>query len=73
VFSTANIVIGIITGAFGLAYFVYGKKQSEMVFLVSGIGLMVYPYLFSSLALLIIVGLLLLALPFLLKQKSNYI
>jgi hypothetical protein len=73
VFSTANIIIGIITGAFGLAYFVYGKKQAEMVFLVSGIGLMVYPYLFSNMALLIILGLVLLALPFVLKQKSNFI
>ena len=72
-FSTTNIIIGIITGAFGLAYFVYGKKQEEYVFLIAGLALMIYPYLFSNLALLIVIGLALVALPFLVRQKWNYI
>ena len=68
-FSTVNLIVGVIAGAIGLGYFVYGKKQGELVFLVSGIGLMVYPYLLSSGILLVVAGLALAALPFILKTS----
>jgi hypothetical protein len=68
-FSTVNIIVGVIAGAIGLGYFVYGKKQGELVFLTSGIGLMVYPYLFSNGILLVVVGLALTALPFIVKTS----
>jgi hypothetical protein len=67
-FSTVNLLVGVITGAFGFAYFVYGKKQSKMIFMVTGIALMVYPYLFSSVAAMIIIGVILLPLPFLFRE-----
>lgn len=67
-FSAMNLLVGIITGAFGLAYFIYGKKQSKMIFMVTGIALMVYPYLFGNMILLIIIGVVLLPLPFLFKE-----
>ena len=63
-----NLLVGIITGAFGLAYFIYGKKQSKMIFMVTGIALMVYPYLFSNIIALIIIGVVLLPLPFVFKE-----
>jgi hypothetical protein len=67
-FSAMNLLIGVITGAFGVGYFIYGKKQSKLVFMISGIGLMIYPYLFSNIVVLIIIGLVLLAAPFLVKE-----
>jgi len=67
-FSTANLIVGIVTGAFGLAYFVYGKKQGRMAFMLCGIGLMAYPYLFSNIFVLVVIGLVLLALPFVFKE-----
>ena len=67
-FSAMNLLVGIVTGAFGLAYFIYGKKQSKMIFMVTGIALMVYPYLFSNIIVLIIIGIILLPLPFVLKE-----
>jgi len=67
-FSAMNLLVGIITGAFGLAYFIYGKKQSKMIFMVTGIALMVYPYLFSNMIVLIVIGVVLLPLPFVLKE-----
>jgi hypothetical protein len=70
-FSSTNIFIGIVTGAFGLAYFIYGKKRTELLFLVSGIALMVYPYMVSNVILSILIGLALLALPFLMRSKAN--
>lgn len=67
-FSAMNLLVGLITGAFGMAYFVYGKKQGKMVFMATGIALMVYPYLFSNVILLIIIGVILMPLPFVLKE-----
>ena len=67
-FSVTNILVWIITGTFGLAYFVYGKKQSKMIFMITGIVLMVYPYLFSNSIVLIIIGVILLPLPFVFKE-----
>jgi len=68
VFSATNILVGIITGVFGLAYFVNGKKQSKTIFLITGIVLMVYPYLFSNTIVLIIIGVILLPLPFVFRE-----
>jgi hypothetical protein len=68
VFSVTNILVWIITGTFGLAYFVYGKKQSKMIFMITGIALMAYPYLFSNTIVLIIIGVILIPLPFIFKE-----
>ena len=67
-FSTMNLIVGIVTGAFGLAYFVYGKKQGKLLFMISGIALMGYPYLVGNGVALILVGLVLLGLPFLFRE-----
>jgi len=63
-----NLFVGMITGVFGLAYFIYGKKQSKMIFMGAGIALMAYPYLFGNIIVLIVIGLLLLPLPFVFKE-----
>jgi hypothetical protein len=59
-----TLVIGIITGAFGLAYIVYGRRQTKFVPLIAGIGLCAYPYFIDSIVWLFVVGALLLAAPF---------
>lgn len=66
-FSTANLIIWIITGAVGMAYFVYGKRQEKIPFLIAGLVLCVYPYFFESIAALVLVGIVLIAYPFVLK------
>ena len=35
----ANLFFGIVTGALGLAYIVYGKRQTKFVPLIAGEGL----------------------------------
>ena len=62
--SPASLFIGILAGAFGVAYFVYGKKQARIVPLVSGVLLCVYPYFFDSVLWLVVIGLALIAAPF---------
>jgi uncharacterized membrane protein YjjP (DUF1212 family) len=47
---------------------IYGKKQSKMIFMFTGIALMVYPYLFTNNTLLIIIGVILLLLPFVFRE-----
>ena len=59
-----TILIGLFTGAIGLGYFVYGKKQSKAVPLLCGIGLMAYPYFIENIWMLLGIGLILCLAPF---------
>jgi len=53
-----------IAGSFGVGYFVYGKRTQKMVPLLVGVLLCIYPYFIESIFWLIVVGVLLLAAPF---------
>jgi hypothetical protein len=59
-----SLVVGMIAGAFGVGYFMYGKKQQKLVPMLAGVGLCVYPYFTENLILLISIGAALLAVPF---------
>ena len=59
-----SIAFGIFAGVFGMAYLSYGKKQSKLSALFSGVALCVYPYFFDSLLWLCVVGAVFLILPF---------
>jgi hypothetical protein len=58
------LFVGLFTGLFGVAYFVYGKKQQQFMPMIAGAALCIYPYFVDSLWLSILVGVVLLALPF---------
>lgn len=60
----SNLGWGIIAGAFGMAYFIYGKRQQRFAPLVAGMLLCVYPYFVHGTLWLVLVGLALLAAPF---------
>ena len=62
--NTATLIWGLIFGSIGLSYFIYGKKQKRGVPFASGIGLMVFPYFVSNSYIIVIVGIVLLALPY---------
>ena len=64
---SSTLLWGVVFGAVGIAYFVYGKKQAMFVPLFCGIGLMVFPYFTSNTVLLVIVGLMLSVLPYLFR------
>ncbi len=63
--SAFTLFLGIVAGVVGLAYFVYGKRQQRIGFLAAGIALCVYPYLVDGPVLLVLIGVSLLAAPFL--------
>ena len=63
--SMNGLVVGIIAGAFGMAYFVYGRRQSKVVAVVAGVLLCIYPYFVEGLLAQCAIGAALLAAPFL--------
>ena len=62
--SVATLVWGMLFGAIGVGYFIYGKRQSALVPLVCGLLLMIFPYFFSSAWALALVGAVLMAIPY---------
>ena len=64
---TISFVVYVVFGAVGLGYFMYGKRQKMMVPLFCGVGLMGYPYFVNNPILLVVIGSVLLALPFFIK------
>ena len=59
-----ELFVGLIAGAFGAAYFVYGKRQQKFAPMICCVLLCVYPYATDSLLWLCIIGAVLLAVPF---------
>ena len=41
---STQLLIGVFSGALGVGYFVYGKKQQKLVPLIAGAALCVVPY-----------------------------
>ncbi|HYV86234.1 MAG TPA: hypothetical protein VFB49_10000 [Patescibacteria group bacterium] len=65
---TASLVWDILFGAVGGGYFIYGKKQQEPLPMLCGFGLMIYPYFVSNTVLLVVIGAILMAIPFLFRD-----
>jgi hypothetical protein len=60
-----SLVVGIIAGAIGMGYFVYGKRQAKFTPMLSGVLLCIYPYFTDSMLWLAAIGLILVVAPFL--------
>lgn len=59
-----NLYFGIIAGALGMAYIVYGRRQTKFVPLIAGVLLCGYTYFIDNWIWLCVVGALLLVAPF---------
>jgi hypothetical protein len=66
--NVSTLIWGVIFGSIGLGFLVYGKKQKAIIPLLSGLGLIVFPYFISNLYILILSGVILVALPFFIKN-----
>jgi hypothetical protein len=60
-----SLIVGIIAGAIGVGYFIYGKRQARFAPLLAGILLCIYPYFTDSLLWLSVIGVALVVAPFL--------
>lgn len=63
----ATLLWGMLFGAIGVGYFIYGKRQAMIMPLVCGIALIVYPWFVSGVPLTVIVGVVLMAVPYFLR------
>lgn len=61
---TSLIVWAVIFGGIGLGFFTYGKKQKAVVPLIIGIALFIFPYFISNVYMLVIVGFVLVMVPY---------
>jgi len=59
-----ELIVGLIAGVFGMAYFVYGKRQTKFAPMICGVALCVYPYFTDNMVWLCVIGAALLAVPF---------
>ena len=64
-----GIIAMIIFSIIGLGYFTYGKKSNQLLMLICGIALMGYSYFVDGILYIILIGVGLIALPFVLGRK----
>jgi multisubunit Na+/H+ antiporter MnhC subunit len=67
---TTSLIVGLVTGTVGIAYFVYGKRQQRFVPLLAGIALCAYPYFVDNLIAALVIGAVLLVLPWVLRIED---
>ena len=65
-FDPYTLFFSILFSIVGIGYYSYGKKES-LYFQITGAALLIYPYFVSHLSWLIGVGIVLMALPFVLN------
>jgi hypothetical protein len=65
--STASLLWGLLFGSIGLGFFVYGKRQRAAVPMLCGVALMIFPYFVSGIILTIVIGTVLIAIPYFLR------
>ena len=63
----AILLWGVLFSSIGLGLFIYGKRQQRLVPLLCGLCLMIYPYFVSSALLVVLIGAVLVAIPFFIR------
>jgi hypothetical protein len=62
--SASALIIGMIAGAIGTGYFIYGKRQQRFAPMLAGLMLGIYPFFTDNPVLLVVIGAVLMAAPF---------
>jgi hypothetical protein len=65
--SASIMVWSVLFGGIGIGYFLYGRKQKAIVPFCIGLTLFVFPYFMSSVTMMLIVGVILVAIPYFIK------
>lgn len=65
--SASIMVWSVLFAGIGMGYFMYGRKQKAIVPLCIGLSLFVFPYFMSSVTMLLIVGVILVTIPYFIK------
>jgi len=65
-----TLFLGFVFSVIGFAYYRYGKRQDETIALIAGIALMIYPLFATRPLTIVVIGLLLMAGPFVAKRAG---
>ncbi len=65
-----TLFLGMLFGAVGSGYLIYGKRQYSALFAITGVLLVVYPYFVSSVLATLLIGALLIAAPFVVQRLN---
>jgi hypothetical protein len=65
--NTTQLLLGVLFSSIGLGYFLYGRKQKNMVPVLCGLLLIVYSYFIDSLFGLAAIGVLFSTLPYFIR------
>jgi hypothetical protein len=60
----APLLWGVLFSSIGLGYFIYGKRQQAPIPLVCGIALMLFPYFVSGSWTMVLIGVVLMGIPY---------
>lgn len=62
--SESSLFLGLLFGSIGTGFLLYGRKQRAVVPLLCGLALIIYPFFVSSSTLLVVIGVVLIAIPY---------
>jgi uncharacterized membrane protein len=65
--NTSQLLLSVLFSSIGLGYFIYGKKQKNIVPFLCGLILMIFPYFIENTGLLILIGAAVLAIPYFMR------
>jgi L-cystine uptake protein TcyP (sodium:dicarboxylate symporter family) len=68
-YTKTSIIAMVIFSVIGLGYLTYGKKSQQFLMLICGLALMGYSYFVDGIVYIILIGVGLIALPFILGRK----
>lgn len=63
----AELVWGLVFGSIGIGYCIYGRRQKTLMPFASGLALIAFPYFVEGALFTVLVGVLLTAVPFVIK------
>jgi hypothetical protein len=66
--SSSIMVWSVLFGGIGIGYLTYGRKQKAIIPFCVGLLLFVFPHFMSSVTMMLIVGVILIAIPFFIKR-----
>ncbi len=64
-FTAATLIAGVVLSSIGAGFFMYGKRAERPVHLICGVLLAIFPWFVTNLVALILLGIVLVAAPFL--------
>jgi hypothetical protein len=59
-----TLFLGLLFGAVGTVYLIVGKKEHDPLYLIVGFLLIIYPYIFSSAIMIVVIGIVLSLIPY---------